>query len=136
MAEPNAVAEPAPLADDTIEILGLRAYGYTGWFPEERSLGQWFEVDLWLWLDLAPTGASDDLAVGLNYAEVVGRVRELVEGSRCRTLERLNTVVLEALLAFPRVRRARSRLVKVAAPIPGFAGRIAVAMTRANPPSP
>jgi dihydroneopterin aldolase len=123
-------------AGDAIEIHGLRAYGYTGWFPEEQALGQWFEVDLWIWVDLAPTGVSDDLAEGLNYAEVVGRVRELVETSRCRTIERLNTVVLEALLAFPRVCRVRSRLVKVAAPIPGFDGRIAVSMTRANPCSP
>ncbi len=117
---------------DTIEILGLRAYGHTGWFPEEQALGQWFEVDLWLGLDLTPTGASDDLTGGLNYADVVERVKTLVEGSRCRTIERLNTLLLEALLAFPGVRRVRSRLVKVAAPIPGFGGRIAVSMTRSR----
>ncbi len=121
------------LAEDVIEIRGLRAYGCTGWFPEEQALGQWFEVDLWIWLDLAPTGASDDLAHGLNYADVVGRVTGLVETSRCRTIEHLNTLLLEALLAFPQVRRVRSRLVKVAAPIPGFQGRIAVAMTRTRP---
>jgi dihydroneopterin aldolase len=62
----------------------------------------------------------------------VERVTSLLETSRFRTMERLNTVILEALLAFPRVRRARSRLVKVAAPIPGFNGRITVAMTRAK----
>jgi dihydroneopterin aldolase len=118
---------------DAIEISGIRGYGHTGWFAEEQTLGQWFEVDLRLWLDLSPTGASDDLAQGLNYAEVVERVTQLLEGSRCRTIERLNTLILEALLTFPQVRRVHSRLVKVAAPIPGFDGRIAVAMTRAKP---
>lgn len=115
-----------------MEISGIRAYGYTGYFPEEQTLGQWFEVDLWLWLDLAPAGASDELAQSLNYADVVRRVIQLLETSRCRTIERLNTVILEALLAFPLVRRVQSRLVKVAAPIPGFDGRIAVVMTRSR----
>ncbi len=128
----NAVGDP----EDAIEIRGIRGWGHTGWFAEEQTLGQWFEVDLWIWLDLAPTGTSDDLVDGLNYADVVARVRELVETSRCRTIERLNTLVLEALLAFPSVRRVRSRLVKVAAPIPGFDGRIAVSMTRSRPASP
>jgi dihydroneopterin aldolase len=63
---------------------------------------------------------------------VVERVTTLLETCRFRTIERLNTVILEALLAFPRVRRAHCRLVKVAAPIPGFDGRIAVAMTRSR----
>ncbi len=35
---------------DCIHVTGIRAYGYTGYLPEEQSLGQWFEVDLKLWL--------------------------------------------------------------------------------------
>ncbi len=123
-------------ADDAIEISGIRGYGYTGYFPEEQTLGQWFEVDLRIWLDLAPTGASDDLAQGLDYADLVRCVSELLETCRFRTIERLNTAILEAVLGFAPVRRVHSRLVKVAAPIPGFDGRIAVSMTRFRPGSP
>ena len=117
---------------DAIEISGIRCYGYTGYFPEERTLGQWFEVDLSLWLDLSITGADDQLAHSLNYADVVERVTQLLETSRFQTIERLNTVIIEAILAFAPVRRARSRLVKVSPPIPGFQGRIAIVMTRSN----
>ncbi|HEY9734659.1 MAG TPA: dihydroneopterin aldolase, partial [Trichocoleus sp.] len=46
---------------DHIHVTGIRAYGYIGALPEENVLGQWFEVDLTLWLDLAPAGESDDL---------------------------------------------------------------------------
>ncbi len=38
---------------DALHLRGLRAYGYTGLLPEEQRLGQWFEVELTLWLDLA-----------------------------------------------------------------------------------
>lgn len=115
---------------DTLHIDGIRAYGYTGYFDAEQELGQWFEVHLAIQLDLSITGADDKLAHTLNYAEVVERVKSLVETSRFRTIERLNTCICEVVLAFAPVHEVESRLVKVAAPIPGFDGRIAIAMTR------
>ena len=127
-----AASDPAAATLDAIEIQGIRAYGSTGFLPEEQVLGQWFELDLWLWLDLSITGGDDDLAHSLDYALVVERATTLLETSRFRTIERLNTAILEAVLAFPPVQQARARLVKVAPPIPGFAGRIAVAMTRSK----
>jgi dihydroneopterin aldolase len=52
---------------DCIQLTGIRAYGYTGFLPEEQVLGQWFEVDLTLWLDLAKSGASDRIEDTLDY---------------------------------------------------------------------
>jgi dihydroneopterin aldolase len=66
---------------DAIEISGIRCYGYTGYFPEEQVLGQWFEVDLTIWMDLSVTGSDDQLENTLNYADVVDRVTNLLETS-------------------------------------------------------
>ena len=44
---------------DIIQLTGIRCYGYTGYLPEEQYLGQWFEVDLRMSLDLAIAGQSD-----------------------------------------------------------------------------
>ena len=115
---------------DSLQIEGIRAYGYTGYFDAEQELGQWFEVNLTIRLDLATCGADDELAHTLNYAAVVERVTTLVQSSRHRTIERLNTCICDAVLAFAPVQEVRSTLVKLAAPIPGFAGRIAVTMQR------
>ena len=123
-------SQGAPL--DAIEITGIRCYGYTGYFPEERVLGQWFELDLTIWMNLALTGADDQLEHTLNYADVVDRVTTLLETSRFKTIERLNSVIIEAVLAFEPVRTVHSRLVKVSPPIPRFQGRIAIAMTRSK----
>ncbi len=117
---------------DAIRIDGIRGYGYTGFFDAEQSLGQWFQADLVIWLDLSVCGADDQLDHTLNYAEVVALVQGLLCTSRFRTLERLNTVICEAVLAFAPVRTVRATLTKVAAPIPGFDGRIAVTMTRSR----
>jgi dihydroneopterin aldolase len=115
---------------DAIEISGIRSYGYTGYFPEEQVLGQWFEVDLTIWMDLSVTGSDDQLGNTLNYADVVERVTNLLETSRFKTIEKLNAVIIEAVLAFDPVQKVHSRLVKVTPPIPRFGGSIAIAMTR------
>lgn len=117
---------------DSIRIAGIRHYGYTGFFDEEQVLGQWFEVNLTLWLDLATTGANDQLENTLNYAEVVAGVTAVMDAARFKTLERLNTAILERVLAFDQVRRAHSELVKLSPPIPGFSGQITIAMTRSK----
>ncbi|MCX5952321.1 MAG: dihydroneopterin aldolase [Cyanobacteria bacterium] len=117
---------------DSIRIAGIRHYGYTGFFAEEQVLGQWFEVNLTLWLDLATTGANDQLENTLNYAEVVAEVTAVMDAARFKTLERLNTAILERVLAFDQVRRAHSELVKLSPPIPGFSGQITIAMTRSK----
>lgn len=115
---------------DTLRISAIRAWGHTGYFDAEQELGQWFEVDLEIQLDLSRAGDDDELAHTLNYAAVIERVKALVEGSRDRTIERLNTRICEAVLAFPEVRQVRSSLTKVAAPIPSFDGRVTVEMVR------
>jgi len=117
---------------DLIRIAGIRHYGYTGFFAEEQVLGQWFEVNLSLWLDLATTGANDQLENTLNYAEVVAEVTAVMDAARFKTLERLNTAILDRVLAFAQVRRAHSELVKLSPPIPGFGGQITIAMTRSK----
>jgi dihydroneopterin aldolase len=117
---------------DAIQISGIRCYGYTGYFPEEQVLGQWFEVDLTIWMDLSVTGSDDQLENTLNYADVVERVTNLLETSRFKTIEKLNAVIIEAVLAFDPVQKVHSRLVKVSPPIPRFEGRIAIAMTRSK----
>lgn len=121
---------------DAIEIQGLRYYGYVGYFPEEQVLGQWFEVELSLWLDLSVVGQNDELEDTLNYAEVVELVRKLIETAKFKTIERLNTAIVEAILDFKQVQKVCSRLVKVSPPIPGFGGQIAIKMTRAKDDAP
>jgi dihydroneopterin aldolase len=117
---------------DAIEIKGMRYYGYVGFFKEEQVLGQWFEVDMTLWMDLSHVGQTDELDHTLNYADVVGKVQHLIETSRFKTVEKLNTVIVDTMLEFDLVQKVRSRLVKVSPPIPGFGGHIAIDLTRSK----
>ena len=74
---------------DCIHVTGIRAYGYTGYLPEEQSLGQWFEVDLKLWLDISTPGKTDGIEDTLDYRGVVSLVQNLVKTSKFALIDRL-----------------------------------------------
>ena len=118
---------------DQIHLTGIRCYGYVGAFPEEQVLGQWFEVDLTLGLDLSIAGQTDRLEDTLNYGAVVMQVQQLVKTSRVALLERLATTIADAILQSSSVRQVQVRLSKLAAPIPDFGGRVTIDLIRTQP---
>ncbi len=123
---------------DSIQLSGIRCYGYTGVLPEEQVLGQWFEVELTLWLDLATAGQSDRLDDTLDYRTIIATVQTLVKTAKFALLERLATAIADAVL-YPAasspvalVQQVRVRLCKPAAPIPDFGGAITIEIMRSR----
>ncbi len=121
---------------DCIQLSSIRCYGYTGALPEEQVLGQWFEVELRLWLDLAVAGQSDRLSDTLDYRTIIATVQTLVKTSKFMLLERLATAIADAVLhstSLPSpIQQVQVRLCKPAAPIPDFGGAIVIDITRAR----
>lgn len=117
---------------DCIRLQGIRSYGYTGFLPEEQSLGQWFEVDLGLWMDLAKAGRSDRIEDTLDYRQVISGVKQVIKTSKYALLERLAAEISQQLLNHAEIAQVEIRLTKVAAPIPNFSGQIAIELTRSR----
>ncbi len=117
---------------DRIRVTNIRCYGYTGFFAEEQVLGQWFQVDLTMDLDLLPSATSDDLTKTLNYCEAIEKVKNLVEGKKFALLEKLASAIAQDILSLDLVQKVRVELTKLAAPIPDFAGEITIDITRAK----
>jgi dihydroneopterin aldolase len=115
---------------DSLEIRGIRAYGYTGFFPEEQQLGQWFEVDLTLWLDLALAGETDELAHTFDYSMAVQAVQQLIQTVQFRTIEGLATEIAQTLLQSPQISQLKVRLTKCHPPIPNFSGQVTIEIIR------
>src|ERR687886_1777113 len=117
---------------DCIQLTGIRCYGYTGYLQEEQVLGQWFEVDLTLWLDLAAAGESDDIADTLDYRRVIEIAKQLVKTSKFALVEKLASAIADAMLTLDKVQQVQVRLTKLAAPIPDFGGKITIDITRTH----
>ena len=54
---------------DRISLHNMRFYGYHGVYEHEREMGQRFEIDVELSLDLAQAGATDELEDTLDYVD-------------------------------------------------------------------
>lgn len=115
---------------DCIQVTGIRSYGYTGYLQEEQVLGQWFEVDLTMWLDLAAAGHSDDITDTLDYRRAIETVKQLVKTGKFALVEKLANAIADAILKLDRVQQVQVRLTKLAAPIPDFGGQITIDITR------
>ncbi|WP_254174382.1 dihydroneopterin aldolase [Planktothrix pseudagardhii] len=115
---------------DSIHITGIRSYGYTGYLPEEQMLGQWFEVDVTLWLDLTPAGTSDQIADTLDYRHTITTVETIIKTCKFALIERLATEITDTLLKQPLVKKVRIQLTKPNPPIPDFTGKIQIDLTR------
>ena len=115
---------------DSIQVSGIRAYGYVGYLPEERVLGQWFEVELTLWLDLTTAGRSDEIADTLDYREAIAIVKQQITTAKFDLVEKLIEAIAKQILSLEKVNQVRVKLSKPAAPIPDFSGRITLDITR------
>lgn len=117
---------------DSIQVTGIRCYGYTGFLPEERTLGQWFEVDLTLWLDLSKSGQSDDLEDSIDYREAIVITKHIIATAKFALVEKLAHVIAEDILNLQIVTKVRVQLSKPAAPIPDFGGKLTIDITRSQ----
>lgn len=122
---------------DIIRLTGVRGYGYVGALPEEQVLGQWFEVDVTLTLDLTTAGQSDRLEDTLNYCSVVKTVQHLIQTSKFSLLEKLASAIADAILqnnsTETPIHQVTIALTKLTPPIPNFSGHVTIEITRQPP---
>ncbi|OKL46917.1 hypothetical protein BSR28_05700 [Boudabousia liubingyangii] len=86
---------------DLITIKGISALGYHGVYPEERTQGQPFVVDLVLGLDTQRAAESDDLDDTLNYAQVAKETEAILTGEPVDLLETLAQRIAQQLFQMP-----------------------------------
>lgn len=115
---------------DYIQLERMEFYGYHGALVEEQKLGQRFVVSLRLYLDLAPAGRADELALTVNYAAAYYAVRDIVENKRFSLLEALAEQIAQTVLTQFPVMRVVVEVQKPAVPIAGILAYAAVSIDR------
>jgi len=116
---------------DKIFVNGMKFYGYHGVFAEEQKLGQRFNVDVTLLIDLKEAGLTDELDKTVNYKEVYDAVKEIVEGDSVKLLETLAEAISATLLGkFTSIDETMVKVIKPDPPIPGHYDSVAVEIIR------
>ncbi|OLC17418.1 MAG: dihydroneopterin aldolase [Candidatus Rokubacteria bacterium 13_1_40CM_69_27] len=115
---------------DKLLLDDVRFYGQHGTTKAEQALGAWFSVDAELSLDLAAAALSDDLGATVDYGQVAHRIVEIGTRNRVNLLERLASLIAEALLREFPTQEVRVRVRKLTPPLEGLVGTPGVELTR------
>ncbi len=116
---------------DSIYLYGMKFFGYHGALKEENVIGQRFEVDIILKVDLKKAGQSDNLNDTVNYAEVYNEVKHCVENKKFKLIERLAEDIAENILEkFDIVDSLSVKVKKPEAPIVGMFDFVGVKVKR------
>lgn len=122
---------------DCIIVRDLQVFARHGDLPEEAALGQRFAVDITAYLDLAPAGRSDVLALSVSYADIIAQANAVLTLRRFRLIEAAAEAITEAVLTIsPLVDRVVVELRKPGAPIDAVFSHVAVVVDRRRPAAP
>ena len=102
---------------DRIEVKGIRAFGYHGVLPHERTEGQEFIVDLDVEANFDTCVASDDVAHTVNYAELAQIAHDAIVGPAFNLIEKLADVIAADCLRIEGVAQVCVTVHKPSAPI-------------------
>lgn len=119
--------------DDKIILKNLVFRGHHGVLAAERELGQRFEVDVELRLDLSRAMTSDALPDTVDYSRAFAIVRDEVERQQYRLLEALAGAIVRRLLGELPVSAVRVQVRKPQVPLDGVLSYTAVEIERSQP---
>ncbi|MAT08308.1 MAG: dihydroneopterin aldolase [Dehalococcoidia bacterium] len=105
------------MADDRIQVKGMKFFGHHGITEEEQSIGQRIEVDVEIEADLKPAGRADDPNLTLDYTLIYQVTREVVEGKSVKLIETLAEAIADQLILKLEVDSAWVKVIKPNPPI-------------------
>ncbi len=109
----------------------MQFYGYHGLFPEERKLGQRFNVDVVLHTDVRQAARTDEMENSIDYGHAYEIIHQLVEGEAKNLLETVAESIAKNLLdTFHSLQACDVKVTKPNPPIHGHYQSVAVEIYR------
>lgn len=110
----------------TVEIKGLRVFARHGVFPQEREVGNMFQVDVRVEYPMERAMREDCLDGTVNYAEVVELIKVEMDIPSA-LLEHVAWRLHERIVGkYPAIQNGRIKVTKIAPPIPAELDGVAV----------
>ncbi len=115
---------------DLILLNDISLYGYHGILPEERQRGQEFIVTVEMEVNFKGIGATDNIEDTVNYADVIEKIKAVVEGQAYNLLETVAEKISEEILSFPKVVGVKTTVGKPRPPLSVITSGVAVTVYR------
>lgn len=109
----------------------MQFYGFHGLLSEEKKIGQRFNVDVQLFLNLQKAGKTDDMNDSIHYGHVYDLIEKIVEGESMNLIEAVAEEIATQLLAtYSLLTACTVSVTKPDPPIPGHYQSVAVEIYR------
>ena len=118
---------------DIIRLNNIRIKGKHGYYQAERDLGQTFEVDVEIHLDLEPALKSDQLEDSIDFEEVYRLVVAEFSGNKSWLIESVaGKIVGNILQRYPIAESVTVRIRKPQIPIDGILDNAEIEISRSR----
>lgn len=120
------------MARDILRLTNMTFHAYHGVWDEEREIGQRFEVDLELKIDMSSAAKSDKLRDTVDLSAVFETIEHVILKEKFQLLETMAERVAQQILHnYKKVEEVLVRVRKPHAPIRGIQDGIEVEIVRA-----
>ncbi len=117
---------------DKLVLKNMTFYGYHGAFAAEKEVGQKFEVDLEVHMDMQNIG--DDTELAFNYVDAYTIIKEIVEEREFNLVETLAETIATQIFGMYDIREVTVRVRKIQVPLGGYLDYLEVEITRNSRP--
>ena len=112
-----------------IFLEGLEFYAHHGYYEEEQSLGNRFQVDLKIFTSVPEEGYHEKLSLTVDYVKVYALINEQMK-IKFKLLETLGERIIQKIVKdFQMIERVEVTISKFNPPISGLCKRVAVTST-------
>lgn len=110
----------------SIELIGLEFFSRHGYYQEEQKLGNRFEVNLTVWLDIEAAAREDKLSQTVNYENLYKVVEQRMLNSS-KLIETLVVDIAKGILKqYPQVQKVAVSIDKHNPPFGGLCRKVRV----------
>ena len=115
---------------DKIRLNNVQIYAYHGLLPEEKQLGQKFQVDVELSTDFTKSCITDSIEDTVNYEEIIEIINLSFKKSKKNLIESVAFNIVEKILMIDMVIDVLIKVRKPSVPINGICDSVEVVMFR------
>ena len=114
-----------------IQLEGMEFFAYHGHYPEEKTSGHRFLLDLSMTTNTVAAELSDNIHDALNYQAVYVTIKKCMEQNEYNLLEHIGRIILDTLfLQFNQLDHATVKIRKMNPPMGGQITSVSVSIEK------
>ena len=109
-----------------LKIENIQLWARVGVLDEERKLGQFFNLDIFLWTDFEKCTLNDDIKKTVDYSKLVKILKDQSKKIYYFTIEKYSNSIIEIIDKEFKLSKIKIILTKSNPPIIGFDGKVSI----------